>query len=554
MKKILYGILLYSCTSFSQGLQNGYLSGNFQSDFQWYIEDVALNFTLENGDSEFPNEYFLSNSFANINYKNEVFSAGIRYEAYQNALLGYPAGFKGEGITYRYIGFNKDGLDVTLGNFYEQFGSGMILRTYEERNLGYDNAFDGIRLKYSPLKGVYLKTLVGRQRLFFENGEGLIRAIDGEIILNETFKALSQKKTLIRLGGSFVSKFQETTNPQYVLPENVGAWASRIDINHGKWNFSSEYVHKYNDPSFANNYIYKNGNAFITNMSYSKRGLGISVAAKRIDNMDFRSERDQNLQNLMVNFLPALTKQHAYALATIYPYGTINTGEMGMQVELLYKIKKGTKLGGKYGIGLIANFSNVYGIHKEALNESTPINSSGTLGYKSDFFKVGEDKYFQEYSVELNKKVNSKLKFIGSYINTHYNAEFIQGYDIDDDLPKMIYAKILILETQYKIKPKHSIRSEIQHLSTKQHEGNWVMALLEYTISPNYFFAIQNLYNYGNETSKLNYPTLSLGRNRGTSRIALSYGKQRAGIFCVGGVCRNVPASNGLSLNITSSF
>ena len=53
--------------------------------------------------------------------------------------------------------------------------------------------------------------------------------------------------------------------------------------------------------------------------------------------------------------------------------------------------------------------------------------------------------------------------------------------------PKMIYAKILILETQYKIKPKHSIRSEIQHLSTKQHEGNWVMALLEYTISPNYF-------------------------------------------------------------------
>ena len=86
MKKIFYGILLYSCTSFSQGLQNGYLSGNFQSDFQWYIEDEALNFTLENGDSEFPNEYFLSNSFANINYKNEVFSAGIRYEAYQNAL------------------------------------------------------------------------------------------------------------------------------------------------------------------------------------------------------------------------------------------------------------------------------------------------------------------------------------------------------------------------------------------------------------------------------------------------------------------------------------
>ena len=167
MKKIFYGILLYSYTSFSQGLQNGYLSGNFQSDFQWYIEDEALNFTLENGDSEFPNEYFLSNSFANINYKNEVFSAGIRYEAYQNALLGYPAGFKGEGITYRYIGFNKDGLDVTLGNFYEQFGSGMILRAYEERNLGYDNAFDGIRLKYSPLKRSLPKNISWKTTIVF---------------------------------------------------------------------------------------------------------------------------------------------------------------------------------------------------------------------------------------------------------------------------------------------------------------------------------------------------------------------------------------------------
>jgi len=80
------------------------------------------------------------------------------------------------------------------------------------------------------------------------------------------------------------------------------------------------------------------------------------------------------------------------------------------------------------------------------------------------------------------------------------------------------------------------------------------MGLAEYTISPHYFFAVQNLYNYGNTDKKLSYPTVSTGYNNGTSRFALSYGKQRAGIFCVGGVCRNVPASNGISLNITSSF
>ena len=547
MKYLVNLLLLCTGTLFAQ---SGQLSGNFQNDFQLYIEDDALNFNLENPSSGFPSERFLSNGFANIMYTRNNFSTGIRYEAYQNALLGYPAGYKGEGIAYRYAQFSKDGLDVTVGNFYEQFGSGMILRAYEERNLGYDNAFDGIRLKYSPLKGVYLKSLVGRQRLFFDKGEGVVRGIDGEISLNEAITKLSEIKTQIIFGASFVSKFQKDLNPAYNLPENVGSWASRMSINNGRWNLNSEYVHKYNDPSAVNKYIYKTGNALLMTGSYSKRGFGFSLAAKRIDNMDYRSERDQNLQNLMINYLPALTKQHGYTLATIYPYGTITTGEMGLQAELNYKVKKGSLVGGNYGMGVLANFSNVYAIDKQQLDSTTPVSTTGTLGYTSDFFKVGDDKYFQEFSIELSRKINKKLKLIGSYINTEYNSAAIVGYRYHG----MIYSNIFILETQYKIKSKHSIRTEIQHLSTKQHEGNWVMGLAEYTVSPHYFFAVQNLYNYGNTDKKISYPTVSAGYNKGTSRFALSYGKQRAGIFCVGGVCRNVPASNGLSLSITSSF
>jgi hypothetical protein len=36
--------------------------------------------------------------------------------------------------------------------------------------------------------------------------------------------------------------------------------------------------------------------------------------------------------------------------------------------------------------------------------------------------------------------------------------------------------------------------------------------------------------------------------------MAIGYGKKRAGIFCVGGVCKEVPSSNGFSLTISSSF
>jgi hypothetical protein len=544
MKKVLTCLFLCSGLLTAQNTQNGQFSGNFQSNSQIYFEDAELGITEEN----LPSEEFLTNSFLNLSYNSSNFSAGIRYEANQNVLLGMDSRYNGEDFTYKYVRYNKYGLDITAGNFYEQFGSGMILRAYEERNLGYDNAFDGIRLKYNPIKGVYLKSLVGRQRLYFDKSEGIVRGVDAEVSLNEAISGYSKKKTQILFGASFVSKYQKDLDPLYILPENVVSWATRLSINYGKWNLGGEYVYKNNDPSATNNFIYKEGQALLLNASYSQRGFGVSLAAKRIDNMSSNSDRNLKGSEVSVNYLPALTKQHAYTLATIYPYGTISNGEMGLQAELNYKIPKGSKLGGKYGTGVVINFSNVYDIHRAAINDSTAINETGTLGYSSDFFKVGDELFFQEFSTELSRKINRKLKFVGTYIHTLYNSSVVVGYNEKG----IINANIAILETQYKIKPRHSIRTEIQHLWTKKHEGNWAMFLAEYTVSPKYFIAVQDLYNYGN--GKVHYPNISAGYIKGTTRFALGYGKQRQGIFCVGGVCREVPKSNGISLSITSSF
>ena len=529
--------------TWAQDNSNGTIQGDFNFSAQSYSEDPAIN-------AQKVDETMLMNAYSNIRFNKGNFTAGVRFESYLNVLQGFDSRFDGNGIPYRFAQYNVNGLYITVGNFYEQFGSGMILRAFEERNLGYDNAFDGIRLKYSPFKGVYLKSLIGRQRLYFDKAEGIVRGFDGEISLNESFESLSDIKTQVMIGGSFVSKFQKDLDPIYILPENVASWASRFSIYHGKWIMGAEYVYKYNDPSATNNFIYKEGQALLANLGYSQKGFGFSLAAKRIDNMSFNSDRNLGGQEVSINFLPALTKQHTYALATIYPYGTIANGEMGLQADLNYKIKKGTLLGGKYGIGILANFSNAYSIHKAPINEDTAIGESGTLGYTSDFFKVGDDKYFQEYSLEISKKINRKLKLIGTYLNTHYNSNFIVGYGNYG----MIKAGIWILETQYKLKPKHSLRTEFQHLKTAQHEGNWTMGLVEYTVSPHYFIAIQNLYNYGNKINKTHYPNISAGYTKNTTRFALGYGKQREGIFCVGGVCRNVPKSNGFSLSITSSF
>jgi hypothetical protein len=82
------------------------------------------------------------------------------------------------------------------------------------------------------------------------------------------------------------------------------------------------------------------------------------------------------------------------------------------------------------------------------------------------------------------------------------------------------------------------------------------MGMLEYSIAPQWFFSVSDQYNYGNEidAKKIHYYNLGFGFNRSSSRVQISYGKQREGILCVGGVCRQVPAAYGFNITLTSSF
>jgi hypothetical protein len=471
-----------------------------------------------------------------------------------NALQGFDTRYEGQGITYRYATFDADYLTITVGNFYEQFGSGMVFRSFEERGLGLDNAMDGARVKAHVLGGVYLTALIGRQRSFFDYGEGIVRGFDGEINLNETFKGISESSFKATIGGSFVSKYQKDEDPDFDLPENVGAWAARANLLYKGFNLSGEYVSKINDPQATNAFLhegllrknYNAGSGVLASLAYSRKGLGILVAAKRIDNMDFRSDRNATGFNLNVNYLPALTKQHTYQLAaSLYPYATQPNGEWSFQGEISYKIPRKSKIGGKYGIGIVLNYSEVHGL-------VNTVNEAGS-GYDNTFFEVGE-LYFRDINLEISKKFSKKTKATVKYLNLAYNKDVVQGligYGT-------IKANIAIADVTYRVAQKHSLRVEVQGLWTKDRadEGDWIMALLEYQWSPHMFVAVLNQWNYGNkeEKKRLHYPSITVGYIHNATRVTLGYGRQRAGIFCVGGICRNVPASNGVSLSITTSF
>ena len=97
---------------------------------------------------------------------------------------------------------------------------------------------------------------------------------------------------------------------------------------------------------------------------------------------------------------------------------------------------------------------------------------------------------------------------------------------------------------------------DAQHLYSKQDMGSWLHLLIEYSISPHWFFSVADAWNYGNsqKEKKIHYFNVAATYIIKTTRISLQYGKTREGILCSGGVCRTVPASYGVALSVITSF
>jgi len=563
MKKIASLLMVFGASflGFSQEVNTGEIHGDFDLNLQSYQEDELIGATAAD-------EIILNNAYLNLNYIKGNFATGLRYESYLNALADYDPEFKGNGIPYRYATYSIDGLEVTVGNYYEQLGSGLIFRSYEEKGLGIDNAMDGVRLKYSPTQGTYLKTFIGKSRTHFAYSDGIFRGADGEININELLSSESKIKTI--LGGSFISRYQERSNLIFKIPQNVSSYAGRLNLMYGGWNYYGEYAYKINDPAnvlSASKMNYASGNAFTQNITFSKRGFGVSAEIHRTDNMTFKSDRDKDGKAYLINYIPTLSKPHAYSLLALYPCATQADGEFGMQFDVFYKMKKGTLLGGKYGTKLAFNYSRINGLNggNSFLNDNTE-HIPMLISIKN------EELYFQDINLEINKKINKKIKANFVIANQTYNKDFLEGHVPGDY--GVLNSTILITDVSYKIKKGHSLRIELQMLNSKQledysahggayengleepAEGDWSMGLLEYTISPHWFFTVQDMYNYGNEISEkqLHYLNLTAGFIKGANRFEIGYGKKREGIFCVGGVCKLVPSSNGFNLSISSSF
>lgn len=313
----------------------------------------------------------------------------------------------------------------------------------------------------------------------------------------------------------------------------------------------------------------KDGHAVLFNFGYANKGLGIDATLRRTENMLFLSERkletldaltgnagDTNFNyfNKIISFGPSLTKQHHSNLANIYVYQAnvginyqddlkMTAGETGGQIDVFYEFAKDTKLGGKYGTKIAVNFASWFAL--PGAYRFTP------FAYDTNFFGVGE-KLYQDFNIEFKKRLTKDFRMSLLYVNQHVNSVWTRGTG------EVFNTNIIASELIYSLNSKQSLKLDIEYMSADNNLKNWFSAAVEFNLNDKLSFFAMDMINNGND--KLvgekgeHYYTFGSAYRKGSSRFAVSYGRQRAGLVCIGGVCRFVPESTGLSFSINTAF
>jgi len=449
-----------------------------------------------------------------LDYQTEVLSFGARYETFQpsekSAFLdpddiGYvPPHTTFEGFTFRYLEFQRDGIQVTAGNFYDLFGRGIAFRSYENRDVRIDNSLDGIRVKVR--RGIFDGTYMTGKMLekdvsgISQERKGLLHAANFEARLSDRFRLAPLEHLL--LGTSFVrQELPVSLDPQASLRREIATGRMEAGIS-GAYLYG-EYGERLSGP----------GSALYLGSNLDFHGLGLSLEYKRYDRFALRTANNQ----VDYNNPPALSREHTFTLLSRNAWVMNVNDEKGYQVEATYSpLRENT---------LIFNFSHTTDLE-------------GNLE-------------FEEFYGEWSRSQGEWL-----YMVLAYGSQTNVG----------IRSLIPILELQFFLDERNSIRTELQH----QHEkatflGEFDVDLLvaEYSRSPRWTFSFigerNNMSDLQRELQQLPDKDIFVG---GLASIHLSdshdlmafFGSRQKGKVCVGGVCRTEPEFEGFEVKLFSKF
>ena len=506
----------------SLGEKGGVISGSLESNNIVYFNDKALSTPAPEGN-------FGSNDYIKVDYTIDRFSAGIQVESYLPALQGYEIGNYGDPykvlIPMVYAQWQDKSYSVTIGNLFDQFGNGLIFRSFEDRQLGFNNTLLGARVTANIGNYVAVKALYGRPRLYTNYKSCWTGGADLSLSLGDMF-GMQQGSLFVE--GSYTNRIDDQIGTP--AAENLlNMYSARVNMDLAGVTLRGEYAAKGIDKSNGN---YK-GQAIYGEIGYANGGFSFTAMGRMLEKMGTKLAFDGNGTGNTLNYLPALTRQYTYMLANLNPYQVNIDGEIGGQADFYYTYRSSSNRYRYWNIH--ANYSTYYTLHGTKANNGK------------------RELLWQDINVDVERQWGKKFKttFLYSFQewNQHYNSY------------RTYVSNIFVADVQYKFNRKHSLRAEAQYLLSGEYEGDWVAGLVEYNFAPKWSFFVSDMYNHGRTDSngvykgtKKNYYSIGGSFTIQSTRIQLSYGRNRAGFICSGGVCLYSPEYNGINIAITSSF
>ncbi len=536
----------------------GRISGNLQANANFFIRDSLIGAA---NTPQYDRQLYGGDAWLNLTYSNWGFDFGLRVDIFNNSNLLNPTGsFSGEGIGMWYISKSINKLGITAGYIYDQIGSGIIFRAYEERPLLIDNALFGARLTYDIAPDWQIKGFTGRQKQQFENYESVIKGGSVEGFLTD--KSDIPKWTMApgfgvvnrTLDDASMNSLVSTINTYpaediFVPKYNTYAFSLYNTLTAGPFSWYVEGAYKtddnLNDPFgeivrdstviVGDKFFLGTGSVLYSSLSYAGSGLGITLEGKRTENFDFRVRPQAQLNQGLVNFLPPMARINTYRLTARYNAATQFLGELAFQADVRYTIKR------KWTINV--NYSYIDDLEGQKL-------------YR-EFFSAFGYKHKRLWTVTAGLQVQN------------YNQEI---YEFKPEVP-IVRTIIPYFDFLYKIDRRRSFRIEAQYMNIgddvkagfKQDYGDWLFGLVEINIAPHWTFTASDMYNItpgklspedvdSGEKQSIHYPRFDVFYTNGPNRFSLSYIKQVEGVVCTGGICRLEPAFSGVRFTVNSTF
>ncbi len=548
MRKPSILFLLLLCSS--RILAQGTFSGDLMMNMNFFQRDTNIK---ASGNPLYDNYLSGSDAWLGLRYNIKGFTFTLRADAFQNSNLKNPTSASTDfGIGAWSISKEMKDLSITVGSIYDQLGSGILFRSYEDRGLLIDNALVGIELKYKLTDKISLKGFTGQQKNnsvtsmngalhtppygpilkgFNAEGDftaGKVHIMPGVGFLNRTLDGDSY--TAVQ--ATIVS---QDSNHHFTPVFNMyaGSVYSTITYKNFSWYLEGDYK-SHEAVSEDHSILYdKPGNVEYTSINYGKKGIALSLSGKRTEDFVMRTSPKELLLNGMLNWQPVVAVLRPERLMSRYTPASQDISEQAGTANLLLSPND------------VTNFTFTY----------TNINT------------LNNDKLFREVFAE---GIYQGLKSWVFQLGCQYMEYNISRYQVREPYgAPIVYAFTPFTEITYRLNEKKSLRAEVQYMDTKQDYGSWVFALLEYNIAPKWSISVSDMYNIsinknndnpnardaGFQNKKADhYYNVFAAYTKGAHRFSLAYVKQVDGINCTGGVCRYEPAFSGVKATITSSF